>query len=241
MKIRLFIDKDLCKEKTFFAQEKQVHYLFTVMKLNAQDKLFCFDNKSGEYLCRIEVISKKECKIAVLEKTKEFKQSPDVELWFAPVKKDNTDFIIQKATELGARAIVPVITKRTNAEKVRTERFVLQSIEAAEQSLRVDLPEIFEAVSLEKALSVFDKAKTLFFMDETLHGKSIKEVFNNKTFKGKSCVILVGPEGGFSGDELETLRLLPFAQAVTLGPRILRAETAVAAALSCWQMALGDF
>ena len=155
-----------------------------------------------------------------------------------PVKKDQTDFIIQKAVELGARRLQPVITRRTITDKVRHERFRAQGIEAAEQCRRLDVPEINEAQSLEKVLQNWDKSRRLFFMDETGHGLPVRRAF---AAAAAPAAILVGPEGGFSAEELQRLRGLEFAQGVTLGPRILRAETAVAAALSCWQSLSGDW
>ena len=153
-------------------------------------------------------------------------------------KKDQTDFIIQKAVELGARRLQPVITRRTITDKVRRERFRAQGIEAAEQCRRLDVPEINEAQSLEKVLQNWDKSRRLFFMDETGHGLPVCRAF---AAAAAPAAILVGPEGGFSTEELQRLRGLEFAQGVTLGPRILRAETAVAAALSCWQSLSGDW
>lgn len=155
-----------------------------------------------------------------------------------PGKKDQTDFIIQKAVELGVRRLQPVITRRTITDKVRRERFRAQGIEAAEQCRRLDVPEINEAQSLEKVLQNWDKSRRLFFMDETGHGLPVRRAF---AAAAAPAAILVGPEGGFSAEELQRLRGLEFAQGVTLGPRILRAETAVAAALSCWQSLSGDW
>ena len=240
-KIRLFVEQDLAKTKCFNLDEKQTHYLFNVMKLEQGDEIVCFDNKNGEFIIEIVSISKKTCSVEIVEKTKDFVLAPDISLYFAPVKKDNTDFIIQKATELGVRRIVPTITARTITEKARKDRFIAQSIEAAEQSRRVDIPEVEDAISLEKVLSSWDKKRILFFMDETLNGQDILSVFSNKEYHHQPCAILVGPEGGFSDDELKTLRKLDFAKPVSLGKRILRAETAVIAALSCWQAILGDW
>ena len=157
---------------------------------------------------------------------------------FAPVKKDQTDFIIQKATELGAAKIMPVITARTIADKVKKERFMAQSIEAAEQCRRVDLPIIADAEPLNKVLKNWDKERILYFMDETGQSPCAAKAFLPHNPK---AALLIGPEGGFSAAELNALRALPFAQGAVLGKRILRAETAVAAALSVWQSVAGDW
>ncbi len=176
--------------------------------------------------------------LRILEKSADFRQSPDLWLLFAPVKKDKTDFIIAGATELGVRKIIPTITKRTISEKIKKERYEAQVIEAAEQSRRTDIPQVEDAQSLEKILKNWDSARILYFMDETGNGGSICPVFA----KGpQSAAILVGPEGGFEPGELEVLRGLPYARGVSMGRRILRAETAVMAALSCWQALCGDW
>ena len=222
-RVRLYIETPLYGGRELDLDESRSHYLSNVMKLAAGDAFLGFDGRSGEFEMQIAAVSKKHCRVIVGEQLREFQPVPDIWLLFAPVKKDQTDFIIQKAVELGARRLQPVITRRTITDKVRRERFRAQGIEAAEQCRRLDVPEINEAQSLEKVLQNWDKSRRLFFMDETGHG------------------LPVGPEGGFSTEELQRLRGLEFAQGVTLGPRILRAETAVAAALSCWQSLSGDW
>ncbi len=238
-KIRLFVEESsLCPEEQILLPEKQSHYLQNVMKHNIGSRILCFDGKSGEYECELVECGKKACRIKVLQKTKDFYACPDIWLLFAPVKKDQTDFIIQKATELGVGKIVPVITERTISDKVKKERFMLQAVEACEQCRRVDVPEIEEAVPLDKLLSGWNTERKLYFMDETGSGKNIREAFASAAVP---AAVLVGPEGGFSEKELEKLRKQPYTEAVTMGKRILRAETAVAAALSCWQALSGDW
>ena len=222
--------------------DAQSHYLFHVMKAAAGDEILAFDNRSGEYLCSVSKISKKDAFLRVAEKTRPFEQVPDIMLLFAPVKKEQTDYIIQKATELGARALVPVITQRTVAGKVRLERFKSQAVEAAEQCRRVDLPEVFKPVPLKKLLSAWDKTRKLFYMDETGGGENIYKAFSAAAAEETTkAALLVGPEGGFGNDEFELLRQADFARSVSMGKRILRAETAAAAALACWQAIAGDW
>lgn len=237
-KIRLYVADKLSESAELSLNEKQAHYLTNVMKLAIGETLLAFDNENGEFECEIVSAAKKSCVIKVCSQTKEFVKCPDIWILFAPVKKDQTDFIIQKATELGVSAILPVITARTIAEKVKKERFEAQSIEASEQCRRVDLPEISDALTLDKVLANWDKERTLYFMDETLQSQPAIKAFGSEQ---KKAAILVGPEGGFSEEELARLRGLPFAKGVTMGKRILRAETAVAAALACWQMIAGDW
>lgn len=237
-KIRLYTEEKLFSGTEIVLNEKQAHYLMNVMKLSIGENLLMFDNEHGEFECEIVSCSKKNCLARVNEKTRDFTKCPDIWLLFAPVKKDQTDFIIQKATELGAAKIVPTITARTIAEKIKTERFESQSIEASEQCRRVDIPIISEAISLNKLLDNWDKSRILYFMDETGRGENVVNGFEASR---KKAAILVGPEGGFSEEELEKLRKLDFAKGVVMGKRILRAETAAAAALACWQIIAGDW
>lgn len=237
-KIRLFVNADLSASSEIELDESQSHYLLNVMKQTTGSEILVFDNAHGEFGCRITAAGKKSCRLSVGECLRSYQRCPDIWLLFAPVKKDQTDFIIQKAVELGVRAIFPIITARTIAEKVKLERFAAQAVEAAEQCRRVDLPEIYSAQSLAEALKKWPSDRKLYYMDETLKSASVSAVFPNSP---NSAAILVGPEGGFAPEELELLRRLPFAEGVTLGSRILRAETAVAAALSCWQALAGDW
>lgn len=196
-----------------------------------------FDGSSGEYKAEITDLNKRAVTALLTEKVCEMQKSPDIWLLFAPLKKDKTDIVVQKATELGVRKIIPVQTAYTNAEKVRTERFELQAAEAAEQCRRLDIPDISAALSLDKALENWDNERTLFFLDERGLGKKVRETMLNSP----KAAVLVGPEGGFSLAEAEKLRKLPFVKSISLGSRILRAETVVIAALSCWQSINGDW
>ena len=217
-RVRLYIETPLYGGRELDLDESRSHYLSNVMKLAAGDAFLGFDGRSGEFEMQIAAVSKKHCRVIVGERLREFQPVPDIWLLFAPVKKDQTDFIIQKAVELGVRRLQPVITRRTITDKVRRERF--------------------RAQGMEKVLQNWDKSRRLFFMDETGHGLPVRRAF---AAAAAPAAILVGPEGGFSAEELQRLRELEFAQGVTLGPRILRAETAVAAALSCWQSLSGDW
>lgn len=237
-KIRLFCNTPLATGREAVLDEKQSHYLINVMKLQTGDELLVFDNQNGEFCGTLKTLTKKNCLLSIGEQTRPFKRCPDIWLLFAPVKKDQTDFIIQKATELGASKIMPVITRFTMAEKVKTERFEAQSIEASEQCRRVDLPEIGDAVPLTKLTDNWDTERILYFMDETGQAETVMRAFDPNF---KKAAILVGPEGGFCEEELNRLRGLSFARGAVLGKRILRAETAAAAALTAWQMIAGDW
>lgn len=236
---RLYIASNLKDEKNITLNEEQSHYLKNVVKYNVGETLHCFDGKNGEFLCQITEISKKAVTLSVLNKVKDFSPCPDIWLLFAPLKKDKTDFVIEKATELGCRKIIPTLTRYTITNNIKTERYITQSIEAAEQCRRTDLPEITPSQKLEDVLNNWDKNRPLYFMDETLQSLPFAELLSKET--SSLAAVLIGPEGGFSSEELTLLRKLPFTKGATLGPRILRAETAVAAALSCWQMFKGDW
>ena len=237
-KVRLYIDTPLQIGADVTLTEAQSHYLCRVMKLGEGDAFIGFDGVSGEYDITITKVLKKYCQASVGNLLRPMSQSPDIWLLFAPVKKEQTDYIVQKSVELGVRVLQPVITNRTNSEKVRRDRLIAQGIEASEQCRRLDIPKVEDAQPLEKILQNWDSSRKLFYMDETRQGRPVSEAFKNAS---APAAILVGPEGGFSDKELTLLRQLNFAYGVTLGPRILRAETAVAAALSCWQALSGDW
>ncbi len=236
--IRLFYNGKIEKiGQLMELDDKQSHYLCNVMRLQNNDCFAVFDGKSGEFEAQIIKCDKKKAQAVITKKMREMQASPDVWLLFAPLKKDKTDMVVQKATELGVAKIIPVITEYTNAEKVRTERFVTQSIEASEQCRRLDVPQICEAVGLSKILDGWDDTRVLFFMNEKGNPANIIDVMKNC----KKSAILVGPEGGFSEKEREKLLALPFVKNIFLGQRILRAETAVISALACWQATNGDW
>lgn len=236
---RIYTKEFLSPQKDILLSEEQTHYLKNVVKYSVGDTLSCFDNQNGEFSCQIMELNKKGTLLKVLQKTKEFYLCPDIWLLFAPLKKDKTDIVIEKATELGCRKIIPVITQYTNTTNIKTERYIAQSIEAAEQCRRTDLPIITQPQTLSDLLANWNSSRTLFFMDETLNSEPFYNLLQTKPTK--KVAILIGPEGGFSPNELSILRKLPFAHGATLGPRILRAETAALAALSCWQMIAGDW
>jgi 16S rRNA (uracil1498-N3)-methyltransferase len=177
--------------------------------------------------------------------------TPDLDLLFAPVKRHATDLIVEKATELGVRRIRPVITQRTIAETVRLDRLRIITREATEQTERFDLPEILEPLALAKVLDNWDASRPLIYADEagdderapwgggSGRAAPIRDVMAN--IQADKLALLIGPEGGFAPQERDALRTLAFVMPISLGPRILRAETAVIAALSVMQAAWGDW
>ena len=237
--IRLYIKEPLAQNKIITLDEEQTHYLKNVIRATQNTPIQCFDNQTGEFSATLISLEKKQGQVQITHQLKKYTLCPDIWLLFAPLKKDKTDFVIEKATELGCRKIQPVITQYTMTKNIRLERYIAQSIEAAEQCRRTDLPEISAPKELKEILRTWDKERPLFFMDESLQSKNFLTIL--KENPSNKAALLIGPEGGFSNEEQETLRSLTFAKGATLGPRILRAETAVAAALSCWQMISGDW
>ena len=237
--IRLYVESHLETLKETEISADKSHYLCNVMRCKNDDEILCFNENDGEFYSKIVKIDKK-CTIIVPRKlNKKPQKETDVWLLFAPLKKENTDFVIEKATELGVCKIVPVITKYTNSDKVKLSRFVAQAIEASEQCERLSIPKIEEAKKLKEVLNSWDNNRTLFFMNERRANTSIIQAFQNCA--NKSVALLIGPEGGFSDDEAEYIAGLPFVKSVNLGPRILRAETAALSALAVWQATSGDW
>lgn len=181
----------------------------------------------------------KNAVIRVNRQTRPFEAVPDLWLLFAPLKKDCTDFVLQKAVELGAAKIIPVLTANTASGTVRLDRYQAQAVEAAEQCRRVDLPGVAVPCRLDELLSGWEPSRRLFLMDETGKGAPAAAAFQAEA--GHPAAVLVGPEGGFSAGEIDWLYALPFVRGISLGPRILRAETAAVAALSVWQSVAGDW
>jgi len=215
------------------------HYLVSVMRRKVGDKVRLFNAQDGEWSAVIAAADRKGAALVVDAKLRSAQSVPDLDLLFAPVKKSRTDFIVEKATELGVQRIRPVLTQRTIADKVRIDRLGALAREAAEQTERFDLPEIYEAEKLGSVLESWSADRVLIFCDEAGDAKPMADALRDRPMI--KAAILIGPEGGFTQDERERIRSLPTALPVSLGPRILRADTAAAAALSVWQSQCGDW
>ena len=237
-RIRLFLPLPLTAGVSVQCAPEQAHYLLNVMRQSVGNVVYVFNGKDGEFEATISQANKKQCTLSINKNVALFSKCPDVTLIFSPLKKDSLDYLIQKSVELGVSCLQPVITEYTNAPKPKKERLEAQIIEACEQSRRQDIPKLNEAQSLEKLLDGWSPEKTLLFFDETGKGQPFAAISNKAT---APCALLIGPEGGFSEKELDILRNLPYTQGVSLGKRILRAETAAAATLSCWQAFCGDW
>ena len=232
---RLFVREILESGAQLELDAAQANYLGNVMRLAVDSEVLLFDGRSGEWLARISEAAKKRMTLTVERQIREAESIPDVWLAFAPVKRAQTDWLVEKATELGVARLLPVMTQRTVAERVKIERLRTIVIEAAEQCGRTRLPEIAEPVSLKKLLAERDAARQLLFADET-GGEDVAAAM-----APGPALILIGPEGGFTDEERALVRSSEKAVAISLGPRILRAETAALAALAAYMSIAGDW
>jgi 16S rRNA (uracil1498-N3)-methyltransferase len=235
---RLFVTASLEPGDTVSLDEGQSHYLLHVLRAKAGDRVLLFNGRDGEWQAEITAMPKRGVTVRVRARTAAQTDVPDIWLAFAPVKKTPSDYLTQKATELGVRLLQPVFTRRTIVTRLNRERLKANAVEAAEQSGRLSVPEIGEAMDLEKLLEVWPRRRRIFFCDEGGDARNLAEAVR-AAGEGPSA-ILTGPEGGFDPQERAALRGHSFVTPVTLGPRILRADTAALAALAIWQSVKGD-
>lgn len=237
VKIRLFVDHPLGEAQLVPLDRDQANYLFAVMRLNVGESLLVFNGKDGEWIANIESGNKRAATLSCMKQTRTTQVPPDVWLLFAPIKKARTDFIVEKATELGAAEIQPVSTDFTNAERIRQDRLQAHAIEASEQCGGTFVPTVKDLQKLDSVLDNWPSDRHILYCDEALVGTT-------STFAdlpdGK-WAILIGPEGGFSERERQKISKMKNAFPISLGPRILRADTAAVASLSLWQEHLGDW
>ncbi len=236
--IRLFVTEPLAAGVRFAASAEQAHYLVGVMRLGAGDALLAFNGRDGEWRTRLGAVGKRSCQLEVLERTREQRVGPDLDLVVALVKRARLEVIVEKAAELGARRVRLALTERTNVERTRVDRLTAIAIEASEQTGRLDVPVVESPQKLEALLAGWPANRPLMFCDEAGEAPPALEALAGRP--GGPWGVLIGPEGGFSPRERGLIRALPQAVPVSLGPRILRADTAAIAALTLWQAALGD-
>jgi 16S rRNA (uracil1498-N3)-methyltransferase len=227
---RLFVDQELSEGASVTVEGT---YLGAVLRLAPGDKVKLFDDRSGEWLAKIAQAGKKRATLLIGERLREREAVPDLWLLFAPIKRGRIDWLVEKATELGVARLQPVVTRRTIVERLNLERLRAHAIEAAEQCERTALPELAEPRKLEAVLKDWPDDRALYFADES----------GGEPFVPAPgpAAILIGPEGGFTDEERAAIRALPQVRPVSLGPRILRADTAALAAISLWMAAAGDW
>lgn len=235
-KIRLYVEHSLGEGQSVPLSREQAHYLFGVMRQKAGSRILLFNGQDGEWLAEVAEAGKRGGVLEVLSKTKPLQMPPDLWLLFAPIKKARTDFIVEKAVELGAAQIVPVQTEFTNAGRIQQDRLQAHAIEAAEQCGGTFVPEVTAMKKLSHLLESWPDNRRILFCDESVVGSPSQL----PAIEGPWS-ILIGPEGGFSRAERQRLNTFELAHSISLGPRILRADTAAVAAMTLWQNALGDW
>ncbi len=240
-KIRLFVEGAFHAGAVIPLAEDQAHYLLSVMRSADGTPLALFNGQDGEWLGALSVISKKKAEVRLVEPRKPQVGTPDVWYVFAPLKHGRIDFIVQKATELGASALLPVMTARTIASRVNADRLLANAIEAAEQSERLEVPVVRDVEPLTKVLAAWPEDRVLLYGDESGNGLSPLELFAQLPADIAKWGVLVGPEGGFTPDEFALLTNKKFARPISLGPRVLRADTAGLAALTAVMAWRGDW
>jgi 16S rRNA (uracil1498-N3)-methyltransferase len=234
-RIRLYVDQPLAAGQPVAVGDAQANYLFNVMRLSVGATVKLFNGQDGEWLAGVEHAGKRQGILRCTVQSAPLMPPPDLWLVFAPIKKARTDFIVEKAVEMGAARILPVQTRFTN-ERIREEKLRAHAVEAAEQCQATYVPPVGDLIPLDKLLATWNPTRRILWADEGLQGgKALLQA------PPGPWAILIGPEGGFSPEERTKLRALPFVTPISLGPRILRADTAAVAALTLWQTTLGDW
>jgi 16S rRNA (uracil1498-N3)-methyltransferase len=227
---RLFIRETLAEGASVTVDG---NYLAAVLRLGPGDRVKLFDDRTGEWLAEIVEAGKKRVTLRVGERLREREEVPDLWLLFAPVKRGRIDWLVEKATELGVKRLLPVVTRRTIVDRLNLERLRAHAVEAAEQCERTALPDLTEPRKLDTVLKSWPEDRPLYFADET-GGDPFAPLPG-------PAAILIGPEGGFTEEERAAIRAIPQARPISLGPRILRADTAALAAVALWMGAAGDW
>ena len=236
--VRLYTENDLAAGLSLALPSAQAHYLSNVLRLKEGAAVVLFNGRDGEWQAKIVSLRRNQAAVTLERLIRAQEADPDLWLLFAPVKRARIDFIAAKATELGVSAIAPVFTDNTAVSRVNEERLYANAIEAAEQCRRLDVPKVHSAQTLQSFLDGPLLNRTLFVLNETGNGRPLPTIIKSEKKTPDACFV-VGPEGGFQTTELDALGKLPFVTMVGVGPRILRAETAALAALSCWQALTG--
>jgi len=236
---RLFVHARLAQGDIIRCEPAQAHYLLTVLRLKSGAIIGIFNGQDGEWQGELRLAGRKSASLLVKDKIKDQLPVADLMYLFAPLKRARLDYMVQKATEMGASVLQPVLTDYTNVYRLKTRRMVLNAIEAAEQCNLLNIPEVREPVGLEEIIANWPGRRCLIYCDERSgSGCAIERL---KTIEPGPLALLIGPEGGFSQRECEILHKQPFVVPISLGPRIMRADTAAVAALALIQATLGDW
>lgn len=236
---RLFVEHDLSKDEIFEATREQANYLLNVLRMSDGDGILIFNGRDGEWRAIIEAKGRKKCNLLPVEQTRQQPKAPSLIYCFAPLKQARLDYMIQKAVEMGAGILQPVLTQYTQVRNINEKRVLSNSIEAVEQCGILSLPKINEPIALNKLFDALDEDTHLIFCDENTHDAN--PILELSAKKPEKLAVLIGPEGGFSDDERMFLAAQPNVIKLGLGPRILRADTAAVAALAIVQAHLGDW
>jgi 16S rRNA (uracil1498-N3)-methyltransferase len=236
---RLFVKSRLGPDRDIELDPPQAHYLINVLRCKTGDDVLLFNGEDGEWRGRLSAATKKRASVALAEQTRPQVQRPDLHYLFAPLKRAHLDYMAQKATEMGASLLKPVITRRTVAERVNTARLTANAIEAAEQCGILWVPEVTAPETLSSVLETWDAGRLLVFADEAApHASPLAALFGERP---RPLAVLVGPEGGFAEEERALLLEAPFVLPISLGPRLMRADTAAVAALALVNATIGDW
>ena len=236
---RLFVEASLETGARVLCTPGQVNYLLNVLRLAEGATILAFNGRDGEWQTRIASVTKRGCWLIVAAQTRPQEHGPDVDYLFAPLKRARLDYMVQKAAEMGVRRLRPVLTRHTIAERVNLERMRANAIEAAEQCGVLYVPSVEEPVKLAKVLTDWDPSRTLIFCDEA--AESSNPVRALQKIEPGPVALLIGPEGGFALEERDAIGRTPFVVTLSLGPRIMRADTAAIAALALINATLGDW
>ena len=236
---RLFVSSDLAPGASVELDPAQAHYLINVLRCKAGEEILLFNGKDGEWLGGLSAATKKRAIVSLIQQTRRQIPAPDLHYLFAPLKRARLDYMAQKATELGASRLMPVITRRTVAERVNRARLIANAVEAAEQCGILWVPEVGEPEKLAAILAGWDEKRLLIFADEASPIASPLAALDSK--EKRPLAVLIGPEGGFEEEERALLLAKPFVLPISLGPRVMRADTAAVAALALVNATLGDW
>lgn len=241
---RLFVEADLKPDQPLILTGNQYHYLARVLRLGSGASVKLFNGRDGEWRGAIDQMGRRDAEVVLGEQLRPQVAEPDLWLLFAPIKGKRVDAIAEKAGELGVSRILPVLTRRTVVSRVNVERLQANAMEAAEQCERLSVPEVAEPRDLAAVLDDWPGGRRLFLADERADATPIARALAeeaNRTETAPSAAVLIGPEGGFEEAEKQMVRALPDCVPVSLGPRLLRADTAAFATLALWQAHLGDW